>query len=144
MFVVKTFLDSSVLVAAFYDNHENHVRSFDLFARQTKSTGCTAAHCLAEVYSSLTGVPGRDRATPDEALSFLDELRGRLMLVTLGPEEVVDVIEQGAAAGLTGGSIYDALIGRCAMKAKAEVIYTWNTKHFIRLSPQIAARIRTP
>ena len=43
-----------------------------------------------------------------------------------------------------GGLVYDALLLRCALKSRAEAIYTWNTKHFRRLSPESAARIRTP
>jgi len=44
---VKAFLDTSVLVAAFYGDHQHHDPSVAPFSRQKKSTGCTAAHCLA-------------------------------------------------------------------------------------------------
>ncbi len=52
--------------------------------------------------------------------------------------------EASAVAGLAGGAIYDAILGHCALKAKAEVIYTWNTKDFLRLSPAIAGRVKNP
>ena len=32
-----------------------------------------------------------------------------------------------------GGAIYEAILAHCALKAKAKVIYTWNTKDFLRL-----------
>lgn len=52
--------------------------------------------------------------------------------------------EASAAAGLASGAVYDAILGQCALKAKAEVIYTWNTKDFLRLSPAIAGRVKNP
>ena len=141
---MKAFLDSSVLVASFYGDHNRHESSSDLLLRQNARTACTAAHCLAEVYSTLTGMPGKYRATADEALLFLDELVERLALVALEPKEYIEVLQQSAAAGITGGGVYDAIIGRCARKAKAESIYTWNTKHFTRLGDEFATRTRTP
>ena len=43
-----------------------------------------------------------------------------------------------------GWRIYDALLLQCALKAKADVIYTWNLKHFQQLAPNIASTIKTP
>ena len=48
------------------------------------------------------------------------------------------------ALGITSGGIYDAIIGRCSLKAGAQTVYTWNVKHFKRLDPEIAARVKTP
>ena len=139
---MKAFLDTSVLVATFYGHHRHHPASLDLFARQKKSTGCTAAHCLAELYAVVTGFPGRDRASPHEALLFLADVRERLALVALDGAEYAAALEEAAHAGISGGAVYDALIARCAQKARAEAIYTWNAKHFSRLGPQIAARVK--
>jgi predicted nucleic acid-binding protein len=141
---VKAFLDTSVLVPAFYGEHERHDLSFALFLRLNKKSGCTAAHCLAELYSVLTGMPGKDRASPDEALLFLADVRERLTLVTLDGDEYARVLKDAAAAGITSGGIYDAIVGECAMKAKAEAIYMWNAKHFARLGAEIASRTKTP
>jgi len=141
---VKAFLDTSVLVPHFMVNMSNHQRSFALFLRLNKESGCTAVHCLAEVYSVLTGMPGKDRASPDEAMLFLADVRERLTLVALDEEEYTRVLLAGAAAGITGEGIYDAIVGGCAMKAKAEAIYTWNVKHFVRLGGDIAPRVTTP
>jgi predicted nucleic acid-binding protein len=141
---VKAFLDTSVLVATFYGEHEHHEPSFDLFLQQKKSTGCTAAHCLAEIYSVVTGMPGKDRASPDEALLFLRDVRERLGVVTLDEIEYFKVLEDTATAGIVGGTAYDAIIAHCALKANAQSIYTWNVKHFNRLGETIAARVRQP
>jgi predicted nucleic acid-binding protein len=141
---VKAFLDTSVLVATFYGEHEHHEPSFELFLHQKKQTGCTAAHSLAEVYSVLTGMPGKDRASPDEALLFLADVRGRLTVVALNDDEYVQMLQQASAAGVMGGGIYDAILARCAVKANAEAIYTWNVKHFKRLGADVASRVKTP
>lgn len=141
---MKAFLDTSVLVPTFYGEHEHHEPSFALLLRLNKKSGCTAFHCLAEVYSVLTGMPGKNRASPDEAMLFLADVRERLTLVALDGEEYTRVLEDAAAAGITGGGIYDAIIGGCAMKVKAEAIYTWNLKHFVRLGADIASRAKTP
>lgn len=141
---MKAFFDTSVLVAAFYGEHEHHEPSFALFLRHKKQTGCTAAHCLAEVYSVLTGMGGKDRASPDEALLFLTDVRDRLTLITLDEEEYFQLLENASANGISGGTIYDAIPARCALKAEAETIYTWNVKHFSRLGGDVASRAKTP
>jgi hypothetical protein len=38
---------------------------------------------------------------------------------------------------LAGGAIYDAILGYCALTAKAETIYRWNPRDFLRLAPAI-------
>jgi predicted nucleic acid-binding protein len=141
---VKAFLDTSVLVATFYADHEHHLPSIDLVLRFNKKDVCCGAHSLAEVYATLTGMPGQRRVSGDEALLFLGDIRERLTLVALDAQEYFQMAEAAAADGLAGGSVYDAILGHCARKAKAEVIFTWNTKDFLRLSPAIAGRVRRP
>jgi len=141
---LKAFLDTSVLVAVFYGEHEHHEASFDLFRSLNPRSGCTAAHCLAELYSVITGMPGRDRASPDEALLFLGDVREKLSLVALGEADYFSLISEAASARISGGGVFDAIAGRCALKAKARTLYTWNVKHFRRLSPELASRVKTP
>lgn len=141
---MKSFLDTSVLVATFYGDHQHHAPSTALFSRQNRSIACTAAHCLAELYAVVTAMPGRNRASPGEALLFLRDVRDRLKLVTLDDAQYVFALEAAAAAGISGGALYDALIGHCALKAKAQAIYTWNARHFQLLGSDIAALAKEP
>lgn len=141
---MKAFLDTSVLVATFYVDHEHHTPSIDLFLRFGKQAACCGAHSLAEVYALLTGMPGPRRVSGNEALLFLGDIRDRLALVTLDEREYFQVVEDCGAAGLAGGAVYDAILGYCALKAKAEVIYTWNARDFLRLPQPIAERVRNP
>ena len=141
---MKALLDTSVLVASFYGDHELHQPSLDLFLRFDKRDVCCGAHSLAEVYSSLTGMPGKWRVGGDVALLFLEDVRSRLTLITLDEQEYFEVVTEAARHHLAGGSIFDALLGRCAIKAGAETVYTWNTKHFLRLPPPIPGLVRQP
>ena len=141
---MKAFLDTSVLVATFYAQHEHHTPSIDLFLRFDKHDACCAAHSLAEIYAVLTGRTGRDRVGGDEALLFLGNVRERLTTISLDRDEYFAAIETSAQHGIIGGGIYDALLGHCALMAEAESIYTWNLKDFQRLGPAIAERLKTP
>jgi predicted nucleic acid-binding protein len=80
----------------------------------------------------------------DQVLLFLENVRERLTIVTLSVEDYINAINVGAAAGIVGGTIYDASLARCALKAEADVLYTWNTKHFQQFSPNIIKRLKSP
>jgi len=138
------FFDSSVLVAAVSVQHIHHVPSLKAYlGAERKQAGC-AAHSLAEVYSTLTRMPGRQRMECDQALLLLDDIRSRITAVALDPDEYYAAVAGAAAAGIAGGTIYDALIAYCALKAKATTIYTWNVEHFRRCGQEVAKRVRTP
>ena len=141
---MKAFFDTSVLVAAFLGDHEFHASSLRAFLRFKRQQAGCAAHSLAEVYSTLTRMPGHYRLSGDQALLFLQDIRDRLTVVALDAGEYYAAFEQAAALGVTGGTIYDALLAHCATKAGAEAIYTWNVKHFRQFGPKVAKRIKTP
>ena len=141
---MKALFDTSVLVATFLGDHEHHEASLDVFLRFGKREACCAAHSLAEVYATLTRMPGKYRVSCEQAMLFLAEIRQRLTLVALDEEEYYTTIEQASALGVMGGTVYDALLARCALKARAETLYTWNVKHFQQLGLEVTKRIRTP
>jgi predicted nucleic acid-binding protein len=141
---MKSFLDTSVLIAAFHTFHRHHPPSFELLRRCEKNDTCCGAHSLAEVYAALTRMPAPHRASGDHVLLFIGNLRERLTVVGLSEQEYFETLEASAAAGITGGAIYDSLLGHCALKAGAGIIYTWNTKDFLRLPEVIASRVKTP
>lgn len=141
---MKAFLDTSVLIATFYAHHQFHPPSIELFLRYKKNDVSCGAHSLTEVYASLTGRGGRERISGDEAMLFLGDVRERLTIVSLDEREYFKAIEASAALGIAGGAIYDAVLGHCALKAKAQAIYTWNAKDFTRLGAEIARRVQEP
>jgi len=141
---VKHFFDTSVLVAAVLEEHEHHERSFSAFSTATPSSGFCAAHNLAEAYATLTRYPGKERLSPDQALLAVEAFENRLAIIALESREYLAALRTLAAIGITGGTIYDGLIAACALKAKADVIYTWNTGHFMMLGDEVARKVRTP
>lgn len=141
---MKCFLDTSVLVPVFVDEHPHHEASLTVFLRADKKHYICGAHSLAEVYSTLTRLPGTHRASPTDGLLFLQNMAARLTFVSLDVEEYWAAISTSAEAGIAGGLIYDALLGSCALKANVDVIYTWDLDHFRRLGPEVAKRVRTP
>ena len=141
---MKWFFDTSVLIPTFLEDHEHHESSLRAFLKADRRSACCAAHSLAEVYATLTRLPGRHRLSGEQVLLFLENIRERLALVTLDHEEYFAAVRQAAAAGIVGGAVYDAILAHCALKSHAEIIYTWNVKHFEQMGPEIARRAKMP
>jgi predicted nucleic acid-binding protein len=141
---MKEFFDTSVLVAAFRGDHVHHVPSLKRFAAAEKRHSACGLHSLAEVYSVTTALPLKPMIPPEQALLFVEEVHNRLTLVSLSVEEYFAAIQSTASQGFTGGRVYDSLLLACAAKCKAQVIFTWNLRHYQSLAPGLAPRIQTP
>jgi len=141
---MKPFFDTSVLVAAVLEEHEHHEPSFSALAAANRTSSFCAAHNLAEVYATLTRYPGKQRLSEEQALLALSVLERKLTIVALESSEYLDAIRRFAALGIIGATIYAGLIAACALKAKADALYTWNTGHFLLLGEDVAKRVRTP
>ena len=141
---MKAFLDTSVLVPVFYGDHTHHAASLDVFTQCNRDAGCCGAHSLAEVYATLTRMPGKHRISCEQAMLFIGDIRDRLTIIALDADEYVSMLHASAAAGLVGGAIYDAILASCALKSGAETIYTWNVRHFRQLGPEVTQRVRNP
>jgi predicted nucleic acid-binding protein len=142
--IVKAFFDTSVLIPVFMEDHQHHEASLDAFLKAGNHQGSCAAHSLAEFYAVVTRLPGRHRLDGDQALLFLQGIRERLAIVTLTAEEHFRALKDAAGAGIVGGTVYDVLLAHCAAKAEAQILYTWNVKHFERFGLGAAKRIQTP
>jgi predicted nucleic acid-binding protein len=141
---MKFFFDTSVLLPCFFEEHKHHEPSVRAFLKADKKQGCCGAHSLAEFYATATRFPGNPRLSGEQVLLFLENILERLTVITLTADEYYDTLKEAAATGVVGGTTYDALLGRCAIKAEAENIYTWNLKHFRQFSPDIVKRLKTP
>jgi predicted nucleic acid-binding protein len=141
---VKSFLDTSVIVAAARSNDARYQASSALLHACRPNIGACAAHTLAEVYNNLTGTPPPNRLRPQLAMQFIARLSDKLECVALSPEEYLDAARGIADLGLLGGIIYDALLLACARKVHAERIYTWNVRHFRLVAPDLSDRIVQP
>jgi predicted nucleic acid-binding protein len=141
---LKWFFDTSVLVPAFVEDHVHHERSLAAFLRADKKTGCCSAHTLLEFYAVITRLPGRDRISGDQILLLVQNIRERLTVISISTEDYFEILERTAAARAFGGAVYDILVAHCALKAPAEILYTWNVRHFHQFGSEIAKIARTP
>jgi len=139
---LRRFFDSSVLIPVFYADHPQHAASAALFLTARKEDSFCALRTLGEVYTVLTGMPLRPRISGKECIAILRQMRERLTLVSLTHEEYFSAIE-AVSGSVVGGAAYDALIARCAVKAEAEVLLTWNVRDFTRFG-EVAPIVKTP
>ncbi len=68
----------------------------------------------------------------------------RLSSIALEGDEYAKALEVSAARGIVGGGIYDAMLAHCAIKARAEKIYSWNGRHYAQSAPEVTRRLQTP
>src|SRR5260370_587139 len=103
---MQGLLDSCVLVAALWGGHVHHVPSLKRFAAAEKRHSACGIHSLAEVYAVMTALPVKPMIPPEQALLFVEEVRNRLTLVSLSPEEYFAAIQNAASRAFTHGRIY--------------------------------------
>jgi predicted nucleic acid-binding protein len=145
---MKTFLDTSVLVAAVVQKHEHHSRAYAILDRvqSGKDEGFISAHSLAEMYAVLTKLPPPYRHTPEQALLSIEEnVVNHFKLTGLTGSDYTVLVREAALGGIQGGTIYDAVLLKCGAKAKAEHVFTLNLKHFQTIAPKnIVSQIVEP
>lgn len=81
----------------------------------------------------------------EEVLAGVEHAARLFKPISLSTSEYLWVIRHVASIGGRSGIVYDALILKCAEKARAETIYTWNAAHFLRIAwPAVLPLIRAP
>lgn len=110
-------VDTSVVVSAFASWHEGHRAAVAVLGRKPR----IPAHVLVETYSVLTRLPPPHRAPAGLVATFLSESFTSPPLV-LPARAHIRLVEQAAAAGLTGGSIHDALVAATVRQAGAVLL----------------------
>jgi predicted nucleic acid-binding protein len=139
---VKVFLDTSVLISAVVQQHENHARSFSALDRvqNGRDEGFISGHSLAEMYAVLTRAPQPFRHSSEQAyLSIEENVVKHFKISVLSGTEYAALVKEAALAGIVGGTVYNAVILRCAIKSGAERVYTLNARHFQNIAPKSGA-----
>ncbi len=103
-------VDTSVAVAAFAPWHEGHASAVAALARRP----AIPAHAAAETYSVLTRMPPPHRAPRDIVAEYLGRQYPPRTRLLPKPATMRDLPRIAAAAGIDGGSVYDALVGLTA------------------------------
>ncbi|MEQ6899463.1 PIN domain-containing protein [Microbacterium sp. KR10-403] len=102
--------DTSVLVAALVSWHESH----DAAREAVADVRVVPAHVLLETYSVLTRLPAARRVAPVVAAAALASLPWRPL--SLSATDQSQLITELAAADVSGGASYDALIAATARR----------------------------
>ena len=134
---MNVFLDTSVLVSAVIKQHVFHERSFTVLdgVLSRKNEGFISSHSLAEMYAVLTKLPPPYRHTPEQALLSIEEnVLKQFQAISLTGNDYAAFLREAATSGIQGGTIYDALLLKCADVSGADRIYTLNLKHFQALA----------
>ena len=135
---MKILFDTSVLVAAIVEPHPMHKRALPWLQRvKTGEVAFFAAsHTLAELYAVLTTLPLKPKISPLTAWRLVhDNVETAARLISLSPSDYRDTVKQMSELGLTGGTIYEALIVKAAKKSKVERLLTFNSNDFRRVWP---------
>jgi predicted nucleic acid-binding protein len=132
------FFDTSVLIAAGQTTHVHHKQSFERLAAAKK------ARCLCSPHlsGSLRCDDGDSAQAAHPAGRDFDFHSSSPCPPP--PITLLNAVQDTAERGLTSGKIYDALLLACAAKSNAQVIYTWNLKHFRAIAPHLAERLQNP
>lgn len=112
-----TAVDTSVVVAGFATWHEAHAAAAAALARKPR----IPAHVLVESFSVLTRLPPPHRAPAAMVTAFL---RARFpdTPLALPATGYAPLLGDVTDAGLTGGSVYDALIAATVLAAGATLL----------------------
>ena len=135
---LKVGWDTSCLVPLLITEHGFHgpTRAEWERLRAGDSQFVVSCHALLECFSVLTRMPAPYRRPPPVAERLLrDNFASQAEIPDLGPGLLWPWLQELAANGISGGSIYDAVIARSTFEAGAGVLLTWNLDDFLRVAP---------
>lgn len=110
-------LDTSTAVALVVEDHAAHVATLE--AVRGRRLGL-AGHAWFETYSVLTRLPAGLRRSPADALRLL--ARNFPASGFLGEAEAVHLGGELARLGISGGAVYDALVGAAARQHRLALV----------------------
>jgi predicted nucleic acid-binding protein len=110
-------LDTSTAIALIVEDHEAHAATFE--AVRGRRLGL-AGHAWFETYSVLTRLPARLRRSPADVIRLL--ARNFPASGFLGEAESVELGGELARLGVSGGAVYDALVGAAARQRRRPLV----------------------
>ncbi|MDN5863102.1 MAG: type II toxin-antitoxin system VapC family toxin [Salinisphaera sp.] len=104
-----TLLDTSAAVALVMSNHTAHEATLEFLSGQILGL---SGHAWFETYSVLTRMPGPERRRPLAVRDVLDHNFPESRF--LSAKKTIALAGQLAKLGITGGAVYDSLVGATA------------------------------
>jgi predicted nucleic acid-binding protein len=144
---MKTVFDTSVIVSGIVESHPMHPKCLPWLQRaKAGEVECiVVSHTLAETYAVLTTLPVRPRISPLVAQRLIDNnLQANARIVALTVADYWNTIQRMAEMGLSGGTVYDALIATVARRLSVDRLLTLNADDFRRVWPEGKQVIATP
>jgi predicted nucleic acid-binding protein len=126
-------VDTSCMIAAVCTWHEHHAAAAGEIERRLGRGERMAipAPALVEAYAVLTRLPAPHRLAPADAWALVKaNFVERRQVIALTGRLYANVLRDFVQQVLGGGRAYDAVIAACARHARAEVLLTFNTRHF--------------
>jgi len=136
---MKIGVDSSILVAGVHANHPLHAIAANWLIRNIASKELIVAHhSILETYAVLTRLPGKLRTSGSEAKQLLEStVKSNMHVADFSSVSIWDCIDSIVSHSAVGGHSYDAFIIEILNNAEVEAIATFNTTHFIELTPDL-------
>jgi len=144
---MKTLFDTSIIVSGIVESHPMHAKCLPWLQRaKTGEVECiVVSHSLAETYAVLTTLPVKPRISPLVAQRLIDtNLQAMARIVPLTIADYWNTIQRMTEMGLSGGTIYDALIAAVARRLSVDKLLTLNADDFRRVWPEGKQVITTP
>jgi predicted nucleic acid-binding protein len=110
-------LDTSAAIALVVEDHEDHAAVLE--AVRGRRLGL-AGHAWFETYSVLTRLPGGRRRSPPDAVRLL--MTDFPNTVFLDQEAAERLCSELARLAISGGAVYDALVGAAARHHRRRLI----------------------
>jgi predicted nucleic acid-binding protein len=110
-------LDTSVAIAVIVEDHELHAAALKVV--QGRRLGLSG-HAWFETFSVLTRLPGARRRSPADAVRLL--AHNFPASAFLGEEASIAFGAEIARLGVSGGSVYDALVGAAARQHRLPLV----------------------
>ena len=133
---MKTLFDTSLIVSGIVESHPLHVKCLPWLQRaKTGEVECiVVSHSLAETYAVLTTLPVKPRISPVLAQKLIDNnLQAVASIVPLTIADYRNTIRRMAEMGLSGGTVYDALIATVGRRLSVDKLLTLNADDFRRV-----------
>lgn len=136
--MLRTAIDTSVIVAAHLTQHEHHRAAFQAVERtlEVEEQIILPMPSLVEAYAVLTRIPAPNRLSPADAFRVLKaSLESVSQIAALSDQDAWPFFADLSSNNFVGRATYDCQIIACAVKAGAERILTLNSRDFQRLKP---------
>ncbi len=133
---MRVLFDTSILVAAMVQTHSKHEAAVAWMRKvyRDELSLLISSHSLLECYSILTRLPVTPRISPNVAFQLINDNLKKAEVISLSPSEYASLLQECVRQNFSGGIVYDALIYKAAIIAKAQHLLTLNGKDFQRFT----------